>query len=97
VDLLTCDAFVPNSTHNTNLAGFCDRRVDAEVGRALKLQTRDPAGADDQWAKVDRMITDRAPLLPLALPQAIDLVSPRVGNFQRHPQWGVLFDQLWVV
>jgi hypothetical protein len=26
----------------------------------------------------------------------IGLVSKRVGNYQFHPEWGVLFDQLWV-
>jgi hypothetical protein len=26
----------------------------------------------------------------------IDLVSKRVGNYQHHPLFGVLLDQLWV-
>ena len=26
----------------------------------------------------------------------VDLVSKRVGNFQHHPLFGVLLDQLWV-
>jgi hypothetical protein len=25
-----------------------------------------------------------------------DFASERVGNFQYHPQWGVLLSQLWV-
>jgi hypothetical protein len=25
-----------------------------------------------------------------------DFVSARIGNYQSHPQWKILFDQLWV-
>ena len=43
------------------------------------------------------MFTDQAPWLALVDPRGTDLVSARVGNYQRHLQWGVLLDQLWVV
>jgi hypothetical protein len=26
----------------------------------------------------------------------VDFISARVGNYQFHPQWGLLLDQLWV-
>jgi len=26
----------------------------------------------------------------------MDYVSQRVGNYEFHPQWGLLLDQLWV-
>ena len=29
-------------------------------------------------------------------PRNVDLVSKRVGNYQHHPLFGVLLDQLWV-
>jgi hypothetical protein len=29
-------------------------------------------------------------------PNATDFVSKRVGNYQFHPLWGLLIDQLWV-
>jgi hypothetical protein len=29
-------------------------------------------------------------------PGWIDLVSRRLGNYQPHPVWGMLLDQVWV-
>jgi hypothetical protein len=34
--------------------------------------------------------------VPLVTLKQVDIVSRRVGNYQYNPQWGVLFDQLWV-
>ena len=34
--------------------------------------------------------------MPFVTPTAIDFVSKRVGNFQRHPFYGTLISQLWV-
>lgn len=39
---------------------------------------------------------ERGPVAPLINERGIDLVSERVGNYQRSPQLGVLLDQLWV-
>jgi ABC-type transport system substrate-binding protein len=41
-------------------------------------------------------VTDAAPWVPLFTPVATSLVSKRIGNYQFHPQLGLLFDQLWV-
>jgi hypothetical protein len=35
-------------------------------------------------------------MVPTYNRQNVDLVSERVGNYQYHPQWGPLLDQLWV-
>jgi len=96
VPILSCRSFVPHSPQNGNLAEFCDPRVDAEITRAFSVQTTDPQAASDVWAQVDREIVDQAPVVPLTNPRIIDLVSPRVGNYQYNPQWGALIDQLWV-
>jgi peptide/nickel transport system substrate-binding protein len=64
--------------------------------QALRLQATDPTGADNVWTTVDREIVDQAAAVPLYNPKAIDVVSRRVGNYQRNPQWGVLLDQLWL-
>jgi hypothetical protein len=34
--------------------------------------------------------------VPLYNPQALTALSERVGNYQYHPFWQVLLDQLWV-
>ena len=75
---------------------FSDRAIERQVARARKLQQTDPLAANDLWARVDRMIVDRAPVVPMYNPRFIAFVSARVGNFQYHPLWLTLVDQLWV-
>ena len=79
-----------------NDSGFCNRKLDAEMRRAQTLQSTDTHAADAQWAHIDRELVNAAPWIPYLNGRALDLVSKRVGNFQLHPEWGVLFDQLWV-
>jgi ABC-type transport system substrate-binding protein len=94
---LRCDAFEPDSGDNVNTSEFCDRELDGRIDHALSLQTTDPAKAGAAWAAVDREIVDQAPAIGLLVPQGVDLVSKRVGNYQRNPMWGVILSQLWVV
>ena len=79
-----------------NYGHFCDRAIDARIRRALQLQRRDPAAANESWAALDREVTDRAPWVFLYTPYDTDFVAKRVGNYQHHPLWGTLFAQLWV-
>ena len=79
-----------------NISRFCDRRLDAKMRRASRLQTTDPVASGKLWAEIDHALTDQAPWVSsTSLPQKV-FVSERVGNFQHNPQWGVLLDQLWV-
>jgi YVTN family beta-propeller protein len=94
---LRCRSFVPNSGDNQNTAQFCSPELEARIERALRLQATDPAAAGPAWAAVDRHIVDQAPAIPLLVPQGIDLVSKRVGNYQHNPALGILLSQLWVV
>jgi peptide/nickel transport system substrate-binding protein len=79
-----------------NWAEFCDRRIDAQIRRAIALQTTDPYLANQRWAQIDRAIVDQAPFVPLVALKEIDILSRRTGNYQFNPQWGVFLDQLWV-
>jgi YVTN family beta-propeller protein len=90
--LLSCAAV----TDGANFSRFCDRTVEREVDRALTLQASDPLAANEAWAQVDRLLVDRAPLVPLVSQTAAFFVSERVGNYQSHPVWGPLLEQLWV-
>jgi YVTN family beta-propeller protein len=83
-------------SHPLNWGDFCDREVDAEIRRALRLQERDPGAANESWTVLDRKVTDLAPWVFLYTPYSAQLVSKRVGNYQFHPVWGTLFAQLWV-
>ncbi len=80
----------------SNPARFCDPGVERTIERALDVVSTDPQAANDLWGKIDRMVTDRAPYVPLMNPRRVDYVSARVGNYQFNPQLGTLFDQLWV-
>jgi peptide/nickel transport system substrate-binding protein len=79
-----------------NAGRFCDPAVDRRIARAQSLQIADPRRADALWAKIDRALVDRAVTVSLVTPNATDFVSKRVGNYQFHPLWGLLIDQLWV-
>jgi YVTN family beta-propeller protein len=95
-DLFSCAAFLPASSANHNVSAFCDPGVDAKMARAAGLQASDPVQANSLWAEADRMLVDRAATVPLVNQHVVGFVSDRVGNYQLHPQWLVLLDQLWV-
>jgi peptide/nickel transport system substrate-binding protein len=81
----------------TNDPSFlCDRRVDAQIARALKVQATDVHAAARLWPRIERELMDLAPWVPLYTPQLSDFVSKRVGNYQFNPVLLTLLDQLWV-
>jgi hypothetical protein len=41
-------------------------------------------------------VVDQAVWIPLVNPRLIDFVSARVRNYQFHPYWGIIADQLSV-
>jgi peptide/nickel transport system substrate-binding protein len=94
--ILTCNAFAPQSQSNLNDAEFCDPAIDNAVQRAQALEATAPGAASEAWAGIDRQITDRAPWVPLYSPRLDVATSSRVGNFEYHPFFGLLLDQLWV-
>ena len=95
--LYSCSSIVPSDPDaTTNYSRFCDAQVDAAIGAAERLQQQDPVAASRAWARVDRMIVDRAAAVPYANDLQLTFLSRRVGNYQSNPQWGVLLDQLWV-
>jgi peptide/nickel transport system substrate-binding protein len=94
--LLSCRAFVPRSAANLNVAEFCDRAIDSRIRRAQSLDQNDPAAAGEAWSRIDHELVDRAPWVPLYNPRSVTALAARVGNYQYHPFWTVLLDQLWV-
>jgi DNA-binding SARP family transcriptional activator/ABC-type transport system substrate-binding protein len=93
--LFSCAAYQPGAPFNMNPAGFCDRQIDSQMAHATALQTTNAAAANRAWQHIDRAIMRHTPWIPLVNPLGIDLVSARVGNYQRTPAFGVLLDQLW--
>lgn len=94
---LRCSAFRPADPDSTsNSAEFCHPRLDRRMDVAERLQFHDPTRANALWARIDHRIVDLAPWVPLVTERVIDFTSDRVGNYQYHPVWGILTDQLWV-
>jgi ABC-type transport system substrate-binding protein/DNA-binding SARP family transcriptional activator len=94
---LTCRCYVPaDGVANTDASDFCDPAYDIQVARAAALQETDLLAADALWARLDHRLTDLAIWLPTVTPNETDLLSSRVRNYQYHPIWGALIDQLWL-
>ena len=79
-----------------NYSGYCAPAIDRSMKRAVQLEQTDRAGASRLWAELDRLITNKALLVPLYNGSGADLVRKRVGNYQYNPQYGPLLSQLWV-
>ena len=94
--LFGCESFHPGSDSSINIAGFCDRRINKRMHAALDLGVTNEAAANAQWAQIDRMVTDAAPMATLFNPKHIDFVSKRVGNFTFSKQFYWLVSQSWV-
>jgi peptide/nickel transport system substrate-binding protein len=94
--LLTCGSFLPDSQNNLNAAEFCDPSIDAQDEQAVALEAAAPVAAENRWAAIDHELVDLAPWVSLYSPRDLTVLSARTGNYQYHPYWGLLIDQLWV-
>jgi YVTN family beta-propeller protein len=92
----SCRSYRPANPFNNNDSEFCHRRIEAQADRARLLGLTNPPAANRTWERVYRDIVDQAPWLPTVTPTWTDFISKRAGNYQFHPLWGILIDQLWV-
>jgi peptide/nickel transport system substrate-binding protein len=72
---------------------FCDPHLDSLVRTA---EAASGTAAIQAWQRADQAATDQAPWAPLTNQTGTDVISKRVGNYQRNPQFGEILDQLWV-
>jgi peptide/nickel transport system substrate-binding protein len=94
--LFGCESFHPGSDSSINFSGFCNKPINAEMHKGLDLGVTDSNAANKVWAKVDKEVTDQAPMATLFSPKHLDFVSKRVGNFTFSKQFYWLVDQSWV-
>jgi len=95
--VLTCRSLYQNPASTANVAGFCDPQADRLADQAQAAQQTDPAAARKLWAKLDRLVTDQAPWVPILNASETVFVSARVGNYQESPSYGgPLLDQIWI-
>lgn len=94
--LLSCASFHPGSDSSINIAGFCDKGIEAQMNAALTTEQTSMTQADAMWGQVDKAVMKQAPVAPLFTPKLIDFVSSRIGDYQFSKQFYMLVDQLWV-
>ena len=94
--LLSCASFHPGSDSSINMAGFCDKALDAKMQQALTTEQTSMSAANTQWGAIDTAYMAQSPLAPLFTPKQVDLVSKRVGNYEFSKQFHMLYDQAWV-
>jgi peptide/nickel transport system substrate-binding protein len=79
-----------------NPSQFCDHAIDRLFARAEAVQVEHPGSASALWQKAERAVLAQAPIVPAVNGENVAFVAKRVGNFQYHPEWEVLLDQLWL-
>ena len=94
--LFGCESFHPGSDSSINFSGFCNKPINALMHKALTLAVTNEPAANVLWAKVDKEVTDQAPMATLFNPKHLDFISKRVGNFVFSDQFYWLVDQSWV-
>ena len=73
-----CAAFRAGSDSSPNIAGFCDKAIDARIDAATA------SGDPGAMAAADRALTAQAPAVSLFSPRYIDVVSRRVTGYAYH-------------
>jgi peptide/nickel transport system substrate-binding protein len=94
--LFSCANFHPGSDASINIAGVCDKGLDADLTKAMNTALTDPTGAATQWAAIDRKVVDLSPVAVMFNPKLLDFVSKRVGNFIFSGEFYFLYNQAWV-
>ncbi len=94
--LFGCASFTEGSDSSINIAGFCDKDIQAKMDAALALGVTDADAANKMWAEIDKAVTDQAPAAALFTPKHLDFISKRVGNFQFNSQYYWMVTQSWV-
>jgi peptide/nickel transport system substrate-binding protein len=95
LDTTAYNFFAPLLSCGGGLNGFyCNRSLDRLMKTAVDLEPSDPRAAAAVWARVDRAAVEQAALVPFVNARLIDFVSARVQNYQHHPYWGIIADQL---
>ena len=94
--LFGCDSFHPEADASVNIAGFCDKAIDAKMKDAQATGITDDAAANKKWAQIDKDVTDAAAAAVLFTPKHVDFISKRVGNFMFNGQYYWVVTQSWV-
>ncbi|MGE0170343.1 ABC transporter substrate-binding protein [Nocardioides sp.] len=77
--------------------GYCNPGLDRRANAASSIMPSDPGEALQRWGRIERRLTDLAPLVPMTNDIDSWVTSQSVGNYQVSKQEvGPLLSQLWV-
>ncbi len=94
--LLSCASFHPGSDSSINIAGYCNKTLDAQMTAADTQGVSDPKAANAAWGSIDKAYMAESPLVPLFTPKLVDFTSSRVQNYQFSAQYYLLVDRVWL-
>ncbi len=94
--LLGCQSFTPNSDSSINMAGYCNKAIDAKMAKAIALGVTDPAAANKMWGAIDQEVMVDAPVAVAFTPKQLDFISSSTKNYIFSLQYKMFVDQLQV-
>lgn len=94
--LLSCDSIHKGSDSSINIAGYCNKDLDAKMKAAMTLSLTDETAANAEWAKIDKAFMAEAPVAPLFTPKSVNFSSARLGNYLFNKQNRWIVSQSWV-
>ena len=72
---------------------YCNPAIDREMTEATLLELQSPAQAAAVWTEVDHQLTDQAEWVTTVDLNEVDIISPRLRNYEFSPVNGFLADQ----
>ncbi len=92
--LLGCASFTPGSDSSINMAGYCNKTLDAKMKAAILQGTTDAAGANKAWGAIDQAIMADAPVAVAFTPKNLDFISSSTKNYHFSLQYKMFVDQI---
>jgi peptide/nickel transport system substrate-binding protein len=94
--LLGCQSFTPNSDSSINMAGYCNKAIDAKMAKAIALGVTDPTAANKLWGAIDQEVMKDAPVAVAFTPKQLDFISSSTKNYIFSLQYKMFVSQLQV-
>ena len=94
--LLGCASFTPNSDSSINMAGYCNKALDAKMAKAKALGVKDAAAANKLWGQIDQEVMADAPVAVAFTPKQLDFISSQTKNYIFSYQYKMFVSQLQV-
>jgi peptide/nickel transport system substrate-binding protein len=94
--LLGCASFTPNSDSSINMAGYCNKALDAKMAKAKALGATDAVAANKLWGQIDQEVMADAPVAVAFTPKQLDFISSGTKNYLFSLQYKMFVSQMIV-